>query len=133
MKALISLIVLVGSASLYASGWTCQNQDAAYPKAKLYNKTTNPRVPAVFVVSERSGTVLSARNEEISKRNLSNGVRYSAEDGNTGSATLFVQYREGSDKPLEEGEEVYGKLIIVDAESDRRDTYDMDCKRYLKN
>ena len=130
MKLVVSLIVLVASASLYASGWNCKNQDARYPRAKLYNSTTNPRVPAAFVVSDSSGTVLSARGSEISKRNLSNGVRYSANDGDV-SAVLFVKHREGADAPLAEGEEVYGKLVVVG--EDGRDTYDMWCARYLKN
>lgn len=119
-------VLLLSQVSM-ASGWLCSGEGW---RAKLINSTTSTRVPSVFVVSEANlGTVLVARKEEISKRNLSNGVRYSA-SGEDFSAILFVQYKEGSDEPLESGEEVFGKLIVNHGENE---SFDMACKRHLRN
>ncbi len=132
MKYLVTVIVFASSLTL-ASGWNCKAEGAGFPRAKVVNHTTNPRKPAVFVVSGRNGTIVSGQDNEITKRNLSNGVRYTTGDESY-KAVLFVEYREGAEAPLENGETVYGKLILVeDDNSAVEKTYDMECARYLKN
>ncbi len=128
MRFAIVLSALVLSQLSLASGWRCSGEGY---RATLTNSTTSPRVPAYFGVSDRQGTLLSAHNEEISKRNLSNGVRYTASGDDNFQAILFVRYREGYDAPLKDGAEVDGKLILtVEGE---KGTYDLTCRRYLKN
>lgn len=130
MKSLL-VITLFASSFALASGWNCNEENDGYPRAKVVNHTTNPRVPAVFIVSDESGTLVSAKNEDISKRNLSNGVRYSAYGEDNTQAVLFVKYLEGSSAPLKNGETVEGKLVVT-VEGEKA-TYNMICARYLKN
>jgi hypothetical protein len=127
MRAVILSALFLSQFSM-ASGWLCSG--SGY-HAKLINKTSSPRTPAVFVVSNRQGTMLTAKGKQIHKRNLSNGVRYTATDDGL-TAILFVQHREGADDALEHGEEADGKLILNNDREGDRDKADMNCKRYLK-
>jgi len=136
MKAIFMLVLLVAGygAVAFGSGWRC-NGDEGY-RVKLINHTGPTRKPAVFIVSQRgSGTLLTAKNEEIRKTNLEKGVRYVADAGEhdpiSGRAILYVEYKEGQDRPLKFGESVDGKLIL-DLDSGKEEV-DLACYRYLKN
>lgn len=130
MKYVLVLAMVASQLSL-ASGWNCREKNGDM-RAKIVNKTTNPRVPAVFVISDAvGGTAMAAKEADITKQNLSNGVRYSAYGEDSYQGILFVKYREGAEAPLKNGQTVYGKLIVI-VEGEKA-SYDMVCSRYLKN
>lgn len=118
-----------------ASGWNCTDEDGY--KVQLYNHLDATRTPAVFVVSgDEIGTLLVARDEAISKTTLSRGTRYYAKssptDAMSGTAMFWVDYVEGRDAPLADGDQVAGKLVLrYDGEPGVPS--DLTCVRYLKN
>lgn len=125
------ILTLLASQFALASGWNCTERNKGPHHAKLTNHTDKPRVPAVFIVSDKSGTLVSAKNDGIKKKIVANGVIYSGYGEDNYSASLFVQYREGVEAPLENGDVVFGNLTVtVEGESQ---SYKMDCARYLKN
>ncbi len=137
MKSVIKLVLasVVGlSSSVFASGFRCESPDGY--RVKIYNHThaeAGTRVPAVLVVShENTGTLLTAKGAEISKRNLSNVVQYSAEGSRAGLSKVIVQiaFKEGREV-LAEGEHAYGTLILAQGAS--RQTSRLTCSRYKAN
>ena len=133
----IKLVVasVVGlSSSVFASGFRCESPDGY--RVKIYNHThadEGTRVPAVLVVSHQdAGTLLTATGAQISKRNLSNVVQYSAEGTKAGLSKVVVQiaFKEGREI-LAEGERAYGTLIL--AQGAKRQTSRLVCSRYKAN
>lgn len=137
MKSVSKLVLasVVGlSSSVFASGFRCESPDGY--RVKIFNHThadAGTRVPAVLVVSHKdSGTLLSAKGTEISKRNLSNVVQYSADGTGKGLSKVVVQiaFKEGREV-LAEGERAYGTLILAQGAS--RQTSRLTCSRYKAN
>ena len=132
MRSILLVLAFILSAIGQASGWNCESEStrSGFPHAKIVNFTTKPRIPAIFVVSGKEmGTLLTARNNEIDKTNLTHGVQYEATlKGVTG--ILYIKYREGVDDPLENGEPVSGKLTLIENQTTHH--YEMSCARYLK-
>ena len=130
----IVLASVVGlSVPALASGFRCESRDGY--RVQVYNHVSaseGTRVPAALIVShETAGTLLAAKDGEISKRNLSNVVQYSAKGPKGGLTYAVVQiaFKEGRES-LAEGERAYGTLILakgVDRQSSR-----LVCTRYKK-
>lgn len=129
--ALASVVSL--SVPALASGFRCDSRDGY--RVQIYNHTNaseGTRVPAALVVShETAGTLLAAKGAEISKRNLSNVVQYTAKGPKGGLTYAVVQiaFKEGRET-LAEGERAYGTLIL--AKGVDRQTSRLVCSRYLK-
>ncbi len=131
MKFALVTFVFVSQLT-FASGWNCSEVNNGYPRVKVINHTSNSRVPAVMVVSRRGGTILTGKNSEIEKKNLSNAVRYTVEDESY-KAVLTVNYREGASAPLENGEMVSGRLVLTSDQGEgETERFTMECERYLK-
>ncbi len=132
---LLALITLVIGSGAFASGFICEEPDSHSPlTVKLFNKTVGgTRIPAVMVVSdEHAGTILVAKGEEISKRNLANGVRYTATPADKDTqAVLTIDFKEGNET-LEDGEVVKGSIRFIDS-GGVGDAEELECARYLKN
>jgi hypothetical protein len=132
IKVVLASVVALSS-SAFASGFRCESPDGY--RVKIYNHVqadNGTRVPAVLVVSHaQAGTLLSAKGTEISKRNLSNLVQYSAKGPKGGLTYAVVQiaFKEGRDI-LAEGERAYGTLVL--AKGVERQTSRLTCHRYLK-
>jgi hypothetical protein len=128
------LACVVGlSTSAFASGFRCTSSEGY--RVQIYNHV-NPengtRVPAALVLShDEAGTLLSAKGAQISKRNLSNVVQYSAKGTSAGLSAVIVQvaFKEGRET-LAEGERAYGTLIL--ASGSGRETSRLVCTRYKK-
>jgi len=126
------LVSVVGlAAPAFASGFRCASPDGY--RVKIFNHThaeQGTRTPAVLVVShDNAGTLLAADGSEISKRNLSNVVQYSAKGPKGGLSQAIVQiaFKEGKEY-LAEGEKAYGTLIL--AQGGKRATTRLVCTRY---
>jgi hypothetical protein len=132
---LLTLASLVLGTGAFASGFICEEPDSYSPlTVKLFNKTVGgTRIPAVIVISdEHAGTILVAKGEEISKKNLAHSVRYTATPANKDTeAVLNISFKEGNDS-LEEGEVVMGTLRFTDSGGEG-DLTELECSRYLKN
>ncbi len=126
------LVSVVGlAAPAFASGFRCASTDGY--RVKIYNHThasQGTRTPAILVVShENAGTLLVAEGSEISKRNLSSVVQYSAkgQKGELSQAVVQIAFKEGKEY-LAEGEKAYGTLIL--AKGGKRATTRLLCTRY---
>lgn len=145
MKKALLLGILVVSTSVFASGWVCKGSGGDTENwkltVKLFNHTTNTRVPAILVVSDRNqGTLLTAKNQQIKKTTSGRYTRYSANvkrsdllhDSGWISVKLGVKYREGIDAAVPEDHEVPGYITFYQ-EDQFHDHVDLTCERYLKN
>lgn len=132
MKTFAIGVVALLSVPAFASGFRCESRDGY--RVKIYNHTNaqeGTRTPAVFVLShEDSGTLLVAKGAQISKRNLSNVVQYTAKGGQKGLdyAIAQITFKEGRET-LAEGERAYGNLIL--AKNGHRQVSRIVCERYL--
>lgn len=112
-----------------ASGWDCRGNDGY--SVKIRNSTTAPRKPALFLITYRGNNELRATEEYISKKNLTNGVRYTADNLADVRYILFVAHNEATGPSLGNGDKVYGKLI--ERYDGTESKFDLVCVRYLKN
>lgn len=133
VNSLIALVIAVSGSAAFADGFKCSGEGY---NVKLFNHVhaaSGTRTPAVMVISsEEEGTLLVRRNDDISKTNRLNTVRYTVEGSRklgADQAVLQVRFKQGQEV-IEDGEVRPGQLILTaDGE---KEVLELDCERYLK-
>lgn len=129
------LLSLLATAS-FGSGFVC-TQDDGDIRVKLFNHVhpeLGTRTPAVLVISDENGMVLTRKGKQIQKKNRLNTVQYIVDGGEAGDAyplegaILQVRFKEGQET-IEAGDTVPAQLILM-GDGDK-DVSQLSCERYL--
>ena len=140
MKPIIGVLTVltlgIFNSAAIGSGFKCTgDEEAATLSVKLFNHvdpTLGTRVPAVMVISNEEGTLVTRKGGSIRKHNRANTVQYVIEGSrrlDADTAILQVAFKEGVET-LEAGETADAQLILIKDED--RSVYSLSCERYLK-